>query len=341
MLTSPHHRPVPADPTTLVSLAQVQQARSELPPQVIRTPMLVSDGLSARAGATVYLKPENLQITGSYKVRAAYTILNRLSPEQKRRGAALSSSGNFAGAWGYMGRLLGVPVAVVAQEHTAPIKLEKARNWGAEVVLCANSFDARWETLSALERERGILAINNYEHPDVIIGHGTIGLEIVEDVPDVDTVLVPVSSGGLLAGVATAVKALRPSARVVGVQPEGSNAVYTSFKAGEVRRIAKVNSICDALVAAQPGTVPFAHITRSVDDMVLVSDDETKAAVRWLAESAKLTVEAGGAVSAAAVLAGKVRLQGPAVVLLSGGNIAPATLAAYLLEGPPVPARLP
>jgi threonine dehydratase len=319
--------------TALVTLDDIRAAAFELPPQIVRTPLLVSEDLGEAVGTAVWLKPECLQVTGSYKARAAYTMLNRLPAEQKAKGAAISSSGNFASAWAYMGRLLGIPTTVVMQEKTSPLKVEKTRRYGAEVILCANDFDARWRTLFALEPERGIQAINTFEYADVIAGHGTIGLEMAEELPEVDTVLVPVSSGGLIAGVAVAVKTLRPSARVIGIQPTGSSAVHDSYARGEITRVEKIDTICDALVAAHPGGLPFAHIQRYVDEMTLVTDDEVKAAIRWLAERSKLVVEAGGAVCVAALLAGKVQPQGKTIVLVSGGNILPRTLAQYLLEG--------
>lgn len=319
--------------TTLVTLDDIRAAKANLPPQIVRTPLLVSEDLGEVAGTQVWLKPECLQVTGSYKARAAFTMLNNLPAEQKTTGAAISSSGNFASAWAYMGRLLGIPTAVVMQEKTSPLKIEKTRRYGAEVILCPNDFDARWRTLFALEPERGIRAINTFEYADVISGHGTIGLEMAEDLPEVDTVLVPVSSGGLIAGIATAIKALRPSARVIGVQPVGSSAVHDSFVRGEVTRIEKIDTICDALIAAMPGGLPFTHIQRYVDEMALVTDEEVKAAIRWLIERSKLVSEAGGAVCVAALLAGKIRPQGKTIVLLSGGNILPRTLAQYILEG--------
>ncbi len=317
----------------LVTLEEIRHAAAALPPQIVRTPLLVSEDLAEVAGAPLWFKPECLQVTGSYKARATYTILANLPPDARERGAALSSSGNFASAFAYMGRLLGIPTAVVMQNQTSPLKVEKTRRYGAEVILCENDFDTRWRTLFALEPERGIRAINTFEYPDVIRGHGTIGVEMVEALPDVDTVLIPVSSGGLIAGVATAVKEMRPSARVIGIQPAGANAACLSYERGEVTRIARLDTICDALIAAMPGKLPFRHIQRYVDEMVTVTDDEVKAAIRWLVERAKLVVEAGGAVGTAAILSGKVRPAGKTIVLLSGGNILPRTLAEYLLEG--------
>lgn len=313
----------------LVALDCIALARQALPSEVAHTPLLRARDLP---GAT-WLKAENLQTTGSYKLRAAFTVLANLSMEERARGAAISSSGNFAGAWAFAGRTLGIPVAVVMQEKTSPYKVERTRAYGAEVVICPNDFDARFQTLMALERDRGMRAINTFEHPDVIAGHGTLGLEMLEDLPDVETILVPMSSGGLIAGIATAVKETRPGVRLIGVQPVGSHAVHTSRQRGEVTRIDRVDTICDALVAQYPGALPFAHIQRYVDDTVLVSDEEVKQAIRWLVDRTKLVVEAGGAVCVAALLTGKVNPTGKTIALLSGGNIMPATLAAYLAGG--------
>jgi threonine dehydratase len=317
----------------MVRLSEIEAARAALPPQVVHTPLLFSEDLSATAGGEVFLKLESLQVTGSYKPRAAFTILNHLSPEQKARGAALSSSGNFASAFAYMGGLLGIPTAVVMMERTSPLKVAKSRRYGAEIVLCGSNFEQRWRVLDSLQEERGITAVNTFESRDVVAGHGTLGLEILDDLPEVETVLIPVSSGGLIAGAATAIKERRPGVRVFGVQPEGSNAVTESLRRGEPVRIPEVRTICDALIAQIPGRLPFQHIQRYVDGMVLVTDEEVKGAIRWLVEHAKLVVEAGGAVCAAALLTGKAKAQGKTVVLLSGGNIAPATLVEYLQEG--------
>lgn len=314
----------------MVTLQDIERAHAALPADVVRTPLLRCRGLTPGGGGEVWFKPENLQTTGSYKLRAAFHVLQSLPEEQKRRGAAISSSGNFAGAWAYAGRVLGIPVAVVMQEKTSPYKVERTRRYGAEVVLCPNDFEARWSTLESLERDRGMRAINTFESPEVVAGHGTIGLEIVEAPPEVEHIVVPVSSGGLIAGIAVAAKALRPSVQVHGVQPEGSHAVTTSYRRGEVTRIDRVDTVCDALVAQYPGRVPFEHIRALVDSMTLVPDGDATAAVAWLVDQAKLVVEAGGAVGMAALLSQRLRLSGRVVVLLSGGNIHPQTLAGYL-----------
>jgi threo-3-hydroxy-L-aspartate ammonia-lyase len=315
----------------MVTLADIEAARRQLPPEVVRTPLLPCPSLVPTGRA--YLKAENLQVTGSYKARAAFTVLDSLDEAARRRGAVLASSGNFAAAFAFMGRLLGVPTAVVMMRQTAPYKVERTRRLGAEVLFCEDRWDAREETLNRLETQRGLTVIHHYEDPRVIAGHGTIGLEILDDCPDADLVLVPVSSGGLLAGVAAAVKARRPQARVVGVQPEGADAMARSLEAGHVVSIPQARTMCDALVATHPGELPFQHAQRYVEQVVRVSEEEIAAAVRFLATEAKLVSEPGGAVTTAALLAGRVETgSGSTVALLSGGNVSPERLAMLLTE---------
>jgi threonine dehydratase len=315
----------------MITREEIEHARAELPSEVVNTPVLHADAISKKIGATLLLKTENLQVTGSYKSRAAFTILNRLSDEQKQRGAAISSSGNFAAAFAYMGSLLDIPTVVVMMQKTSPFKVERTRGFGAEVVLCENNNQARWDTLDRLERESGLAAINTWENADVVRGHGTIGLEILEQAPDVDVVIVPVSSCGLIAGIATAVKSTRPAAKVVGVQPEGSQAGYRSFHEGAICEVAEPETICDALIAAHPGALPFEHVQQHVDDVVLVSDEQAKGAIRALASTTKLVAEPGGAVSVAAAMAGVIDVRGKtAVSLISGGNISMSLLGEFL-----------
>lgn len=316
----------------MISLDEIRQAHAEFPPVIRRTPLLPSESLSEQVGTAVWLKCENLQITGSYKPRAAFTLLSRLSPEQKRRGAALSSSGNFASAFAYMGRLLGVPTTVVMMQKTSPLKAEKTARYGAEIVWCENRFEARFDALRRLEQERGLTIINTLEDANVPIGHGTAGIEIIEQLPAVNMVLVPISTGGLIAGVATAIKELNAQVKVIGVQPEGSNAAYLSFRAGRIVTIPETKTICDGLTATRPGELMFAHIQRYVDDIVLVSDDAVRAAVAWLAEKDHLVVEPSGAVGVAALLTGKIEGRGNVVAFLSGGNVTPRLLAEFLSE---------
>lgn len=310
----------------LLTLDEIRAAAAALPPWVRRTPVLpLASGLWGKA--------ESLQTTGSYKLRAAWTVLSRLSEEQRRRGAALSSSGNFAAAFAYAGRELGIPTTVVMMERTQPNKVQRTRDLGAEVVLCENRFEARFETLRALEAERGLTVIDHMENRDVLCGHATVGLEIAEDLPDVQVVLVPVSTAGLLAGVAAAVRALRPEVTVVGVQPEGSNATWLSLREGRPTSIPEVRTMCDALTSTRPGGLPFAHVQALVAGVELVQEAEVADAVRWLAAEAKLVVEPGGAVGVAAWRAGRLPA-GRTCALLSGGNIAPERLARFLVGEP-------
>lgn len=319
----------------LVTLEEIRAARTALPPEVRRTPLIPCAPWYSGPGAPAFLKPENLQVTGSYKPRAAFTILHRLPPGARARGVAMASSGNFGQAMAYAGQVAGVRVAIVMMEGTAPVKVEATRRWGAEVVFCERSIRARWEAVQRLERERGMTAVNAYEEPAVIAGHGTIGLEIVEDRPEVGTVLVPVSSGGLLAGTATAVKALRPRARVIGVQPEGVPAATLSFRRRESVETPTAISIADALVATKPGRLPLEHIWKSVDDMVLVSEAEIASSLRLLLEAGKILAEPAGAVALAALLHGKVPAPVPPVVaVVSGGNVGLDRLRGLLEETP-------
>lgn len=316
----------------MVTLEQIQEAQRALPPAVRRTPLLPADALSGELGARVFWKCENLQATGSYKTRAAYWMIAALPPEKRARGVAISSSGNFAAATAFAGSLLGVRTRLVMMDGTSPLKMEKTRRYGGEVVLCGRDFQGRWDTLRRLEEE-GTTVIWTYEEPNVIAGHGTIGLEIVQDLPEADLVLVPVSSGGLLAGVAAAVKEMRPAARVIGVQPEGSNAMYVSWQRGEVTEIPRVDTIADALISRYPGKLPFAHARKYVDDIVLVSEAEIKSAMAHLAEHGKLVAEPGGAVATAALMSGKVPCAGrTAAALVSGGNVALPLYAEVLRE---------
>ncbi len=315
----------------MVALEEIEKARKELPSDIVYTPLVRAEAISDQVGAKVQLKTENLQVTGSYKSRAAYTILNRLSDGQKKRGAAISSSGNFAAAFGYMGQLLGIPTTIVMMEKTSPYKVDRTRKFGTEVVICENRNQARWEALEKLEAEQGITAINTWEYSDVVIGHGSIGVEIMDQAPDVEVVLVPISSGGLIAGIATAVKTLKPAVQVIGVQPEGSQAMYQSFQKKELCEVPEPTTVCDALVAPRPGGLPFELVKKYVDDVVLVSDEQAIDAIRILISTTKLVVEPGGAVGVAAMLNGAVDVKGKKVVaLLSGGNIEPAQLGGYL-----------
>lgn len=302
-----------------MTLDDLKAIRRSLPEQVLKTPVLPSP--------QGWVHAESLQTTGSYKLRAAFHVLQSLTPEERRKGAALTSSGNFAQAFAYAGKALGIPTVVVMQEGASSFKMERTRNYGAELVLCEHRFEARFEALKKLQEERGITAIDHMEDERVIYGHATVALDLLDQVKP-PAVLVPVSTAGLLAGVALAVKLTDPSIRVIGVQPAKANATALSFQAGRVTAIARAESQCDALSASRPGNLPFALVQQYVDDVVTVSEEAISEAVRYLATEAKLVVEPGGAVGIAALRSGVVKA--PAAAILSGGNLDPQRLASYL-----------
>lgn len=312
----------------LTTLDDIRAARDALPPQVRLTPVLPLARDSAEIGReTLYLKCENLQVTGAYKVRAAFTMLNHLSPEARAKGVVMTSSGNFAQAFAYAGREMGVPIVVVMLDATSPYKIAATEGHGAEVYLCGDDALARQPTVERLAAERGMTAIDTWEEPPITAGHGSIGLEIVEQMPDVQQVLVPVSSGGVAAGIATAVKLSRPDVRVVGVQPVRANAAYVSLEAGEPTAIDYWDTIADGLSARRPGAFPFAHLQEYLDEIVLIEERDIGQAFETLLMRAKLLAEPAGAVASAAFLAGKVDTSLTTVAALTGGNLTRDTMA--------------
>ena len=305
----------------LVRLEEVRKAREALPPVIRRTPILPLSRCSAEVGREkLFLKAENLQVTGAYKPRAAFTVINSLSHEERVKGVVLSSSGNFAQGFAYAGACLGVPIVVVMMDRTSSYKVEATRGYGAEVVFCGNDPLARQPKVAEIAQRRGMTEVDTWESLLVIAGHASIGLEILEDFPDVETILVPVSSGGLAAGVAAAVKQSRPDVKVIGVQPEKANAAYVSLQRGEPTTIDYWDSLADGLSAVRPGALPFQHMQRYLDEFVLISEGDIATAFRTILLWAKLTGEPAGVVAPAAYLAGKVDVGRKTVALLSGGN---------------------
>jgi threonine dehydratase len=306
--------------SALVTLDEIRTATEAIRPYIHETPLLPAPELSARGGHQTFLKAESLQVTGSFKIRAAMNSVLSL-PSKEIPGVVASSSGNFAQALAFAGAKLRIPVTIVMEQRSSPLKVERTRQYGAEVVFCENNFPSRDQTVERLKKERGLVPLHPYNRPDVIAGNGSLGLEILAQRPDVDLVLVPVSGGGLISGVATAIKELRPSAKIIGVQAETSNAAYLSFRRGEIVTLNAPVTIADGL-RASPKDVTFPHIRKYVDDFVLVSDDDIRRAVLFLLENNKLLVEPSGAVGVAALLTGKLSGTGQkAVAVLSGGNI--------------------
>jgi len=306
----------------LATLDDIRAARANLPDVIRRTPILPLARDSAEVGRErLFLKCENLQVTGAYKVRAAFTVMNSLTDEQRGKGLVVTASGNFAQAYAYAGALMDVPVVVVMLDSTSPYKVEQTRGYGAEVVFCGTDALARQSVVDRVAGERGMLAIDNWEYPPIVPGHASIGMEIVEDCPDVETVLVPVSSGGVAAGIATAVKLANPSIRVIGVQPEKANAAYVSLQKGEPTAIDYWDSMADGLSARRPGEYPFRHLQKFLDEIVLIGERDIADAFRTILFRATLMGEPAGVVAPAAFLSGKVDPSRKTVATLTGGNV--------------------
>ncbi|MFQ5521456.1 MAG: pyridoxal-phosphate dependent enzyme, partial [Candidatus Methylomirabilia bacterium] len=269
--------------------------------------------------------------------RAAFTVINFQSPEERAKGVALSSSGNFAQGFAYAGACLGVPIVVVMMDRTSPYKVEATRGYGAEVVFCGNDPLSRQPKVAEIAQTRSLTEIDTWESHLVIAGHASIGLEIVEDLPDAETILVPVSSGGLAAGIATAVKLSRPDVKVIGVQPEKANAASVSLQRGEPTKIDYWDSMADGLSAVRPGAIPFQHLQKYLDEIVLISEEDIATAFRTLLFRAKLMGEPAGVVAPAAYLAGKVDVSRKTVALVSGGNVTESIIQKMLHMSAPSP----
>jgi threonine dehydratase len=316
------------------TLADVQAAADAIAGRVHRTPMLTSATLAARCGAPVWLKAELFQRIGAFKPRGAFNRLRALTAEERELGTITISAGNHAQALALAAHDEGVDALVLMPSDASPLKVAATRGYGATVDLeSADSMEAL-ERMRAIAAETGRVIVHPYDDRLIAAGQGTVGLEIVEDAPDVDTVIVPIGGGGLIAGIATAVKGLRPDARVIGVEPELSAAMRTALDAGHPVPAVPGATIADALRSPVAGAIGLEVCFRLVDDVVLVSDDEIREGMRFLYERAKLACEPGAAVGVAALLAGRIDIEGAkgVALVISGGNVAPQ-LAAEILAG--------
>lgn len=292
-----------------------------LAPVAVRTPLLPADAVSAQVGGPVWIKPEMLQRGGAFKFRGAYNFLSQLDPAERARGVIAPSSGNHAQAVALAAKLFGVPAVVVMPTTVTAAKRGGAERLGARVVLAGKTTADRMAKAEELVREEGLTLVPPYDHPVIIAGQGTVGLEIAADMPDVDTVLVPVGGGGFSAGVATAIKLRLPNARIIGVEPAGAPKLSRARVAGKPVKLDHSGGIADGLLAVEIGTVTFAHHQRYLDDVVLVEDAALRGAMRLLLDRMKLVVEPSGAITIAAMLSGAFTPRGPTVAVLSGGNI--------------------
>ena len=302
----------------MVTLSEIEQAAARVRGIARVTPLL---DVTPLAGFSLFLKCESLQPGGAFKIRGAYNMVAQLTPEQRARGVVTYSSGNHGQAMALAARELGAP-AVVVMPTTAPaIKVEGARGFGAEVIFAGTTSAERKLRAEQESSARGLAMVPPFDHEWIIAGQGTLGLEILEQRPDVEAVLVPVGGGGLLAGVAAAIKQSRPSVRVIGIEPAGAAAMKASLAQGHAVTLDKTASVADGLMPVRPGDLTFAHAQRYVDEVITVEDDEIIDAVLWLFTKAKIVAEPSGAATVAAALAGKSKVPGPLVAIVSGGNI--------------------
>jgi threonine dehydratase len=321
-----------------VSLADIEAAARRLDGVAVRTPLL-----RLPLEGDVYVKPESLQRTGSFKFRGAFNALASTPFPLIERGVVADSSGNHAQGVAAAAALLGVPATIVMPENAAPVKVARTAGWGAEIVRCANSSDERQRVAAEIRDARSLEYIPPFDDVRIIAGQGTAGLEVAESLAEVTTVVVCVGGGGLISGIATAVKALCPAVRVIGVEPELAADAQESLRQGRIVSWPAADvtrTICDGVRAQALGGLTFATISALVDDIVTVPDDAVLEAMRWLALEGKLLVEPTGALTLAAVQTGAVVIDGPTVLIVSGGNVDPALAGSVIAGGGTLSPRL-
>ncbi len=318
---------------SLVALSDIQQAAARIRPVARVTPLLdLSLALPDASGVRPLLvKCENLQPAGAFKIRGAYNMLSRLGAAERQCGVVTYSSGNHGQSLALAAHLLGIHALIVMPTTAPAVKVAGAKRYGAEVVFEGTTTLERKARAEAEAGARGLTMIPPFDHPWIIEGQGTIGLEILDQCPEVETIYVQVGGGGLISGIAAATKRLKPAAHVVGVEPAGAPKMSTSLAAGMPVTLAKTASVADGLMAVRPGDITFPHVQALVDEVVTIEDPAILDALRWLFHEAKLVVEPSGAITVAAALAGLARKGGgPAVAVLSGGNVAPEAFAKYV-----------
>lgn len=328
----------PADWTRFGPTLDAIRAARDIVKDVVKvTPTETSRVLTEVLGAPVHLKLESLQRTGSYKIRGAFHRMSKLTPEERARGVVAASAGNHAQGVALAARELGIDATIFMPVAAALPKLQATRDYGASVVLRGHTVDEPLRAAAEYAEQTGAIFISPFDHEDIITGQATLGLEILEEVPDAATIVVPVGGGGLISGVASAVKQVAEqqgrSIRVVGVQSENAAAYVASLEAGEPVSIRSTPTIADGIAVGRPGDLNFPLVRDLVDEVVTVSDDDTSRALILLLERAKLVVEPAGAVAVAAILTGQVTPTGPTVVVLSGGNIDPLVMERVIAKG--------
>lgn len=315
-----------------LTLKDVLEAKERIKDICVKTKLIYSPEFSRESGNEVYIKPENLQITGAFKLRGASNKIGKLSDEQKQKGLIASSAGNHAQGVAYSAQKLGIKATIVMPETTPFIKVQSTKNYGANIVLKGKVYDEAYEEAKRLKEENGYTFVHPFNDVDVMAGQGTIALEIIDELKDVDAIIVPIGGGGLISGISVAAKSINPDIKIIGVQAEGANPMKISFDTGKLTYADKVDTIADGAAVKQPGDLTFEVIKEYVDEIVTVSDQELMEAVFVILEKHKLIAEATGAMSLAALK--RLNFKGKKVVsLISGGNIDVVTIASLLNKG--------
>jgi threonine dehydratase len=310
----------------LLALEALRATAEALDGVAVRTPLIPVPALAARASVPVSLKAEHLQPVGAFKIRGAYIAISRIPPDRRARGVITYSSGNHGQAVAFAAQLLGIRSVVVMPQRAPAIKVAGVKRLGGEVVIAGNSSAERYEQAQRMAEEQGLAMIPPYESIDVIAGQATCGVEILDEYPEVETILVPVGGGGLIAGIACAVAAMKPTVRVIGVEPVGAPKLARALEAGQPIALDHTESLADGLLPLAIGKLPFAVLSEVVRESIQVSESDITDGVRFLYQEAGLSVEPSGAVTAAALLSHRVVPNGPTVAIVSGGNVDPELL---------------
>lgn len=307
----------------MVSLADVRAARETIRDAVRQTPMLTASRMGAAAGINLWLKAELFQRTGAFKVRGVLNRIRTADPEELARGIITISSGNHAQATAWAAREAGVSATIVMAAHASQTKIEATRGYGAEVILIEGNISRAFEALGEIQRDRGLMLLQPFDDPDIIAGHGTIGLEIMEQVPDVDVIVCAVGGGGLLSGVSLAAKSINPDVRVYGVEPVGAAGMRHAWDAGEVVHLDEVHTFADGLAPPMVGKLNLEVTKQYADDIITLTEDEIATGLRDLMMYSKLYAEGAGAAATGALIRGRIPVQpGENVVsVVSGGNL--------------------
>lgn len=316
----------------MLTLATFEEAAKKVKEVTQETELIYSNYFSKESGNEVYLKPENMQRTGAYKVRGAYYKISTLTDEQRERGLITASAGNHAQGVAYAARKYGVPATIVMPTTTPLIKVERTKELGAEVILAGDVYDESYEHALKVAEERGLTFVHPFNDPIVAAGQGSIAMEIVQELPLVDVILVPIGGGGLATGVSTLAKMLNPRIKVIGVEPSGAACMKASLEAGRVVKLPSANTIADGTAVLEPGDKVFPYIKENIDEIITVDDDELIVAFLDMVENHKMVVENSGLLTVAALK--HLDCKGQKVVsILSGGNMDVITMSSVVQHG--------